>query len=86
MKVYERIALWLIRRKIVAAYKKGLKMSLPFPKLVGWAAIAGSVGAACLTLASIVPGNLGVVVAAIGTFLAALSHSLPGTGGTPANP
>ena len=80
MSLKSRIGLWVLKRRIVAAYKKGLKMT-PLPKWVGWLSMASSIGAACLTFASILPPKYGVALAAFGTFLSNLSHSLPGTGG-----
>ena len=80
MKLKQRIALWYLKRRIVAAYKKGLNMK-PLPKWVAWigntAALAGVVGA----LAHVIPGPTGLLLAGVAAWLNSISHSLPGTGG-----
>ena len=82
MTLKERIALWFIRRKLIAAYKKGLTMN-PLPKWVGWLSMAGTIGSALSIIGGVLPPKIGAALISLGAILSNLSHSLPGTGGKP---
>ena len=46
VKFKERLLLWVLKRRIVAAYKKGSKMTLkPLPKWMNWVGNFGALAA-----------------------------------------
>lgn len=85
MTLNERIALWILKRRIIAAIKKGMKMT-PLPKWVGWLGNLGAVGSVVTSILGFLPPQYAAIGAAVAALLNSISHSLPGTGGTQANP
>ena len=87
MSIKSRIAAWYVARRLRKASgltrKEWRHAMKPLPKWMGWLSMLGSVGALCTTLAGLLPPKYAVTIATIGTALASLSHSLPGTGGKP---
>jgi hypothetical protein len=76
----ERIALWLIRRRLLAALKKGLKMK-PLPKWVGWVAILCATFGTGGALAGFIPLKIAIMLSTAGTLVNGVTHSINGTGG-----
>ena len=85
MTLKERIALWILKRRIIAAIKKGTKMT-PLPKWVGWLSLIGGGSALVSSVAGLLPPKYAAIAAALALLMSNISHSLPGTGGTQANP
>jgi hypothetical protein len=85
VKLKERFALWILKRRIVAAIKKGTKMT-PLPKWVAWLGNIGAVGGVVASIAGMLPPKYAAIAAALAALLNSISHSLPGTGGTAVNP
>ena len=82
MTIKERILLWLIRRRFLAALKKGLKMK-PLPKWIGWIAIICATFGTGGALAGLIPLKIAMMLATAGTLVNGVTHSINGTGGAP---
>ena len=80
MNLKTKLALWYIRRKLVAIIKKGSKMK-PLPKWMAWLSNLGAVGSILATLGNMLPPKYGVAIAGAAAIINSVAHSLPGTGG-----
>jgi hypothetical protein len=85
----ERIAAWVIVGRLAKAaglsrrqLRKAVAQMKPLPKWVGWLSMAGTISAALSSLGGILPPKWGAGLVALGSILSAVSHSLPGTGGS----
>ena len=58
----------------------------PLPKWLAWIGNIAAVGSAVGGFAGLIPGKTGLIIAAVAAISNSISHSLPGTGGTPTNP
>ena len=82
MTLKERIAIWYLSRRIVAAIRKAEKMT-PLPKWLAWLGNLGAVGSLLAAIGGVLPPKYAAIVATIAALLNSISHSLPGTGGQP---
>ena len=82
MSLKEKIGWWIIRRQLMAALKKGLKMK-PLPKWIGWVAILCATFGTGGALAGLIPLKIAMMLATAGTLVNGVTHSLNGTGGIP---
>lgn len=80
MKLWESILLRVLKRRIVAAAKKGAQMA-PLPKWVAWLGNLGAVGGVVGAFGGFVPPKYAAIVGAVAAWLNSITHSLPGTGG-----
>ena len=58
----------------------------PLPKWVAWLSTLAALFGAGGTLANVLPPKVGVVLGSAAAVVNAVTHSLPGTGGSPQNP
>ena len=80
MTLKERIAIWYLSRRIVAAIKKGQTMT-PLPKWLAWLGNIGAVGSLLGAIAGVLPPKYAAIVATLAALVNSITHSLPGTGG-----
>ena len=80
MTLKERIAIWYLSRRIVAAIKKGQTMT-PLPKLFAWLGNLGAVGTLLAAIGGVLPPKYAAIVATLAALINSVAHSLPGTGG-----
>ena len=77
---------WLAKRmirKIIAELERKIREMNPMPKWMGVLSILGAIASALAGMADILPPKYAAIASTLATLLAALSHSLPGTGGKP---
>jgi len=80
MTLKERITIWYLTRRIVAAVKKGQQMT-PLPKWLAWLGNLGAVGTLLAAVGGVLPPKYAAIVSTLAALLNSISHSLPGTGG-----
>jgi hypothetical protein len=83
MSLKEKIGWWIIRRRLMAALKKGLKMK-PLPKWIGWVAIICATFGTGGAFAGLIPVKIALMLATAGTLVNGVTHSVNGMGGTEA--
>ena len=82
MTLKERIGLWYLKRRIIAAIRTAGQMT-PLPKWLAWLGNLGAVGSLLAAIGGVLPPKYAAIVATIAALLNSISHSLPGTGGQP---
>ena len=79
------------RDRIIAAWivhvlKGEIKMGKPLPKWIAVLALLAGLAAPGGALFALIPSKFAAIVSSISAVILAISHSLNGSGGSPANP